>query len=50
MYCFFSFLSVLFVYLVGGVLFNKFQRGATGKELVPNYSFWSELPGLVKVF
>jgi len=36
------------VYLVAGVLFNKFKRGLTGVELVPNVTFWSSIPGLVK--
>ena len=27
----------------------KYQRGATGKEVIPNVGFWSSLPGLIKV-
>ena len=40
---------VITVYLIGGVLFNNFARGASGAELVPNVSFWKEFPILVKV-
>jgi hypothetical protein len=36
------------VYLVAGILFNKFKRQATGVELIPNVGFWTSLPGLVK--
>ena len=27
----------------------KFLRGAEGKELIPNYNFWVDLPFLIKV-
>jgi hypothetical protein len=36
------------VYLVAGILFNKFKRQATGVELIPNVGFWTSLPGLTK--
>ncbi|XP_071501379.1 uncharacterized protein [Diadema antillarum] len=36
------------LYLVGGVLFMKYQRGASGTEVIPNYGFWKDFPGLVK--
>jgi len=36
---------VLPVYLLGGVLYNKFQAGKDGIELVPNYDFWVASPG-----
>lgn len=36
------------VYLVGGILFNKFKRQATGVEIIPNVGFWTSLPGLIK--
>ena len=45
----FSFFVVLVVYLVAGILFMKYRRGATGKEVIPNVEFWSSLPGLIKV-
>jgi len=38
----------LILYCVIGMIWNKKKRGATGKELIPNYDFWSGLPGLVK--
>lgn len=41
-------LIVVFVaivlYLVLGIVFQKFVRKAQGKELIPNYVFWSALP------
>ena len=37
------------MYIVAGVLFNKFHRGATGKEVIPNVNFWMDFPLLVKV-
>ena len=43
------FFVALVVYFIAGILVMKFHKGATGKELIPNYAFWSELPLLVKV-
>lgn len=40
--------SLLVLYLVGGVAFNKFYRHHEGKEIIPNVEFWMALPGLVK--
>ena len=48
-FVFFSFGCVLLVYIVAGVLFNKFHRGASGKEVIPNVNFWMDFPLLVKV-
>ena len=48
-FVFFSFGSVLLVYIVAGVLFNRFHRGASGKEVIPNVNFWMDFPLLVKV-
>ncbi|XP_062518174.1 cation-dependent mannose-6-phosphate receptor-like [Corticium candelabrum] len=42
------FFSLIFVYIIGGLLYLKFVRGASGVELIPNYSFWMLLPGLIK--
>jgi len=39
---------VLVIYLVFGGLFMKYKRGAIGTEMIPNKSFWSELPALMK--
>jgi hypothetical protein len=49
MYIFYRFFVLLAVYIAAGVAFNKFKRGANGKELVPNLGFWATLPGLIKV-
>ena len=37
------------MYLIGGIIYNKVQKGATGKEVIPNVQFWTESPILVKV-
>ncbi|XP_078655675.1 uncharacterized protein LOC144902249 [Branchiostoma floridae x Branchiostoma belcheri] len=42
------FFPALFLYCVGGVAFNKIVRGQSGRDLVPNAYFWSELPGVIK--
>ena len=48
--CFtYRFFVCVFVYLVVGFLILRFGRGARGWEQIPNYEFWLELPGLVKV-
>eukprot|EP00048_Salpingoeca_helianthica_P006783 m.102585 g.102585 ORF g.102585 m.102585 type:complete len:288 (+) comp14122_c2_seq1:35-898(+) len=41
-------LCSLFVYFVGGMVFLKYKRQASGREMVPNVEFWSSLPGLIK--
>jgi len=41
-------LCLLVVYFVAGVLFNKFKRQLTGVEIIPNVTFWTSIPGLVK--
>ena len=41
-----AFVCILFVYVVGGVIYN-YRIGSTGVELLPHYSFWRGLPGLV---
>jgi len=38
----------LAVYLIAGALFMKYRKGAIGSEIIPNKSFWSEIPSLVK--
>ncbi|XP_019851241.1 PREDICTED: uncharacterized protein LOC105312512 isoform X3 [Amphimedon queenslandica] len=38
----------LATYFIAGILVMKFVKGATGKELIPNYAFWSDLPYLIK--
>ncbi|XP_064613850.1 uncharacterized protein LOC135477612 isoform X2 [Liolophura sinensis] len=40
--------TTLIVYIVAGILIQKFVRKAAGKEMIPQYSFWSATPGLIK--
>ncbi|KAK3578738.1 hypothetical protein CHS0354_010119 [Potamilus streckersoni] len=42
------FFVLLLVYIVGGMLFLHYVRGAQGIETFPNLAFWKELPFLVK--
>lgn len=42
------FIVVVVIYIIAGVLVNKFVRGATGAEIIPNRSFWTQQPGLIK--
>jgi hypothetical protein len=39
---------VSFVYFVGGMALNRFKNGKSGAEMIPNITFWRDLPGLVK--
>ena len=49
-FCFhFRFFVFLLIYLIGGMLFLRFIRGAKGWEQVPNYEFWYEFPLYVRV-
>lgn len=41
--------SIFALYFFGGMLVLRFIRGATGKEMIPNYEFWANFPNLVKV-
>jgi len=36
-------------YIVLGVVVSKFVLKREGKEIFPNYSFWTSLPGYSKV-
>ncbi|XP_076460651.1 uncharacterized protein LOC143293563 [Babylonia areolata] len=42
------FVGVACVYIIAGVAVQKGVRKAAGKEMIPNYTFWSALPGLIK--
>ncbi|XP_020625282.1 uncharacterized protein LOC110062679 [Orbicella faveolata] len=43
------FFVLLFVYLIAGLLYNKYRKGVQSlPEMVPNYSFWADFPFLVK--
>jgi hypothetical protein len=48
-FLYFRFFVFVGIYFIGGMLFLKFARGAQGTEMVPNYDFWSSLPGYIKV-
>ncbi|KAK6166299.1 hypothetical protein SNE40_023030 [Patella caerulea] len=48
-----SILLILFfvffaIYWIGGILFLKYVRKAQGVELIPNYTFWKDLPLLIR--
>ena len=45
----FSFSCLLIVYISGGILVNVYVKHIKGKEAFPNYTFWVDLPFLVKV-
>ncbi|XP_072029421.1 uncharacterized protein [Amphiura filiformis] len=42
------FVVLVFVYIVGGMVFMKVVKKAEGKEVVPNVNFWMELPNYIK--
>ena len=46
--CYERLICATFLYLVGGVLWNKYRLEKSGLELIPNIDFWLALPGLVK--
>ncbi|CAF0741765.1 unnamed protein product [Rotaria sordida] len=33
-------ISILFVYIIGGIMFLKYARGATGSDMIPNRLIW----------
>lgn len=41
--------SFVALYLALGICTKIFLMGATGIEVIPNLSFWSDLPNLVRV-
>lgn len=41
-------LGLLVVYLATGITFQRVKRQASGKEVIPNVTFWQALPGLIK--
>ena len=45
--CFIILIVGTVVYLVGGVLYNKFVKGRDGIALIPNHTFWQNFPGLL---
>ena len=41
---------LLIVYVIGGILINKYKRGVESMpEMCPNYTFWAGVPSLIKV-
>ena len=40
---------VVATYFIVGGLIMYFMRGARGVEVIPNYTFWKDLPALIKV-
>ncbi|KAL5007419.1 hypothetical protein ScPMuIL_016225 [Solemya velum] len=42
------FFVLVFCYLVGGMLFLRFVKGARGMEMMPNSEFWTDLPAAVR--
>jgi len=42
-------LGICVLYLIVGILINKFSRMKNGREVIPNVTFWISLPGLVAV-
>ena len=46
----FRFFSLLIVYVIGGILINKYKFGVESMpEMCPNYQFWAGIPSLIKV-
>ena len=45
----FRLLVLVVIYIVGGIIINKFVRKPEDGTLVPNKEFWKGLPGYVKV-
>lgn len=41
------FVSTVFLYLIGGVIYNAGVKKAKGKELMPNHEFWGEFPAYI---
>ena len=46
---FYRFIVVVATYFIVGGLIMYFMRGARGVEVIPNYTFWKDLPFLIKV-
>ncbi|PAA76741.1 hypothetical protein BOX15_Mlig017316g1, partial [Macrostomum lignano] len=40
------FFCLVTVYLLAGILFNRYSRQRSGLQMVPNLEFWMSLPGL----
>ncbi|XP_022308711.2 cation-dependent mannose-6-phosphate receptor-like [Crassostrea virginica] len=44
-----GFVSLVFLYLVLGIVFQKFVRKQSGVYVIPNYELWSSFPRNVKI-
>jgi hypothetical protein len=44
-----SLICLATAYLIGGMIFMKFARKASGTDIIPNKQFWLGFPGLIKV-
>jgi len=42
-------LVLVVIYIVAGILVNKFVRKPEDGTLAPNKEFWKDLPGYIKV-
>jgi hypothetical protein len=42
------FFTVLFVYCLGGAVYNTKRKGTKGMESIPNIDTWRALPGNIK--
>jgi len=40
--------SVLALYIIVGMIWNRTKNQYTGLDLIPNYQFWRSVPGLVQ--
>ena len=49
LYLFCRFFAIIILYAVAGTAVMKFVKKAEGKEVVPNISFWTQIPILIKV-
>ena len=50
--CCFScrFFPLVLIYFIAGLLYNKIHKGVSSfPEMIPNHSFWGDVPFLVKV-
>ena len=44
-----SCISILVFYLIGGIMYMKIRNYEIGLKNMPNYNFWIEIPGNIKV-
>ena len=44
-----SFVSLIFVYIIAGLVINKYALHKEGSDIIPQKSFWKDAPILVLV-